>query len=44
MTEHQKREIYERKPDISKAIKELNYNPKIKLIDGIKKLLNENII
>ena len=39
-----KREIYERKPDISKAIKELNYNPKIKLIDGIKKLLNENNI
>ncbi len=38
------REIYERKPDISKAIKELNYKPKIKLIDGIKKILNEKSI
>ena len=40
----EKREIYERKPDISKAIKELNYKPKIKLIDGIKKILNEKSI
>lgn len=39
-----KREIYERKPDISKAIKELGYNPKIKLIDGINKILNEKNI
>ena len=35
-----KREIYERKPDISKAIKEINYMPKIKLVDGIRKILN----
>ena len=40
----ERREIYERKPDISKAIKELNYKPKIKLIDGIKKILNEKSI
>ena len=39
-----KREIYERKPDISKAIKELEYNPKIKLKDGINKILNEEYI
>ena len=37
-------DLYERKPDISKAIKELNYKPKIKLIDGIKKILNEKSI
>jgi len=35
-----KREIYQRKPDISKAIKEINYMPKIKLVDGIRKILN----
>ncbi len=39
-----KREIYERKPDISKAIKELKYNPKTKLIDGLKKIFNEKNI
>ena len=39
-----KREIYERKPDISKAIKEINYMPKIKLVDGIRKILNETNI
>jgi UDP-glucose 4-epimerase len=39
-----KREIYERKPDITKAIKELNYKPKIKLKDGLKKVLNETFI
>ena len=39
-----KREIYVRKPDISKAIKELEYNPKIKLKDGINKILNEEYI
>ncbi len=38
------REIYERKPDISKAIKELEYSPKIKLKDGINKILNEKYI
>ncbi len=39
-----KREIYLRKPNISKAIKELNYTPKINLIDGIRKILNEKNI
>lgn len=39
-----KREIYQRKPDISKAIKEINYMPKIKLVDGIRKILNETNI
>ena len=38
------REIYVRKPNISKAIKELNYSPKTKLIDGIRKILNEKNI
>lgn len=39
-----KREIYERKPNISKAIRELKYSPKIKLIDGIKRVINEKSI
>ena len=38
------REIYVRKPNISKAVKELNYSPKTKLIDGIRKILNEKNI
>ena len=34
------REIYARKPDISKAQKLLGYHPEISLIDGISKVIN----
>ena len=34
------REIYSRKPDISKAQKILEYNPEVSLVDGISKVIN----
>ena len=38
------REIYARKPDISKAQKLLDYSPEISLVDGISKVMNSGDI